>query len=278
MSKEDSHIDEVRRTHYVYLHKDKKEGAPFYVGKGTGKRAYATDRRSYYWKKKVEELNNEYDIEIVKDGLSETEAYEYEAELIKKYGRKLYNEGELVNMTEGGDIFSGDGLTISFEISAEEIAKKYIEKNIENFSEIPQLEQEKYIKMFAEKMSQPTNFKNLTKEEQKEFISSIKSKLLDYSDRYKEIIGEVDFESAQGETFLEGSIDQFLTTITSAVNKYNRRAISFREFSTFFEDLLANIESDIEKPEDIEKEAIMTLGSEILAVFNPMFDSIIEKE
>ena len=278
MSNEECYIDDVRRTHYVYIHKDKKTGEPFYVGKGTGKRAYTTDKRSYYWQKKVEEFNNEYDIEILEDKLSETEAYELEAELIKKYGREMYEGGGLVNMTEGGDEFSGDGLTISLEVSAEEIARKYIEKNIKNFSEFLQEEQDKYIKMFTEKMSQPTKFKNITKKEQKEFINLIKPKIDEFSNRYKEIIGEIDYESEEGETFLEGSIDNLLTTITKAVNRYNRRVVSFREFATFFEDLLVDIESDIEEPEDRDKEAVIALSNDILAFFNPMLDNLIEKE
>ena len=55
------------------------------------------------------------------------------------------------------------------------------------------------------------------------FINLIKSKLDEFSNRYKEIIGEIDYESEEGETNLEGSIDDFLTTITKAVNRYNRR-------------------------------------------------------
>jgi hypothetical protein len=55
---------------YVYSHFD-KNGNCFYIGKGTGRRAWSKDRHSV-WVYYIEKcLLNEYTVKIIKDGLSE---------------------------------------------------------------------------------------------------------------------------------------------------------------------------------------------------------------
>lgn len=79
---------------YIYAHKDKK-GNVFYVGKGTGRRAW-TDQSSkgagvgfarhpsWYWY--VEKhLNNEFSVEILQDDLTEEEAFDAEHEWMGQY-------------------------------------------------------------------------------------------------------------------------------------------------------------------------------------------------
>jgi len=58
---------------YVYVHKS-NDGVVFYVGKGTGNRAYSKDRQPewYWWVKN--KLNCEYAVEIVSEGISEEDA------------------------------------------------------------------------------------------------------------------------------------------------------------------------------------------------------------
>lgn len=100
-------------TFYVYQYKDPATLIPFYVGKGCRNRA---DRHAYYIKKGTHQ--NRYFanvvksiwargqqpiIEVVKDGLGEQEAYDLEHEMIKRFGRRLYEEGGvLTNITLGG--------------------------------------------------------------------------------------------------------------------------------------------------------------------------------
>lgn len=275
---ESSYIDDVCRTFYVYLHKDKKTKTPFYVGKGTGNRAYDTDGRNCDWHQKVKELNEEYNIKIVKDNLSESEAWELEAELIKKYGRKWTNEGPLVNLTEGGDIFTGDTLSISVEINVDDgnmrgFHEKYLESKLEGFSELSKEEKEYLIDKWIERLKEPTNFKNLTIEEQKDFIKLIKPKINEFIIRYKELGGKID--RGEGETYLEGSINDLLTTVKKTISLYNKRRISFRELATYLEKSHDYLEDDVEGPDEKDNEEIITLGQDILSFFNSALDSII---
>lgn len=79
-----------RNNFYVYFHLD-KDGNIFYVGKGTGKRAWSKDRHEV-WNKYVDQrLNGEYEVKIHKDGLTEEQAESLEDELIAEHGEKLVN-------------------------------------------------------------------------------------------------------------------------------------------------------------------------------------------
>ncbi|NLT49269.1 MAG: hypothetical protein GXX92_12725 [Clostridiales bacterium] len=75
---------------YVYFHRD-LSGNIFYVGKGTGRRAWSNERHDL-WKKYVEErLYGKFSVKIFRDGLSEHEAEELEQDLIDEYGERLVN-------------------------------------------------------------------------------------------------------------------------------------------------------------------------------------------
>ena len=71
-------------SYYVYLHKT-KDGIPFYVGKGKGKRAWDTNNRNSNWIELVNQIT-EYDVEIVNDKLSERQSLEIEKNLISTIG------------------------------------------------------------------------------------------------------------------------------------------------------------------------------------------------
>jgi hypothetical protein len=94
------------KDYYVYCHKNPITHEIFYIGKGTGSRAYITQSRGKFWKHYV----NKYGIpivEILQNNLNELEAFELEKQLIKEYGRRNTNSGCLVNSTDGGEGCSG---------------------------------------------------------------------------------------------------------------------------------------------------------------------------
>ena len=81
------------RMYYVYQY-TRTDGTPYYIGKGTGFRAYSKRTYRPLDKKRIQIL--------VKD-LSEQEAFLLEKKLIKKYGRQDIGTGTLKNKTDGGE-------------------------------------------------------------------------------------------------------------------------------------------------------------------------------
>ncbi|WP_214891418.1 hypothetical protein [Exiguobacterium sp. s142] len=79
------------REYYVYEWFFVESGQVFYVGKGKGDRYKSKDRGIEF--KRLAYLHKS-DVRIVKDGLTEKEALEYEEELISKY---YYNGEKLIN-------------------------------------------------------------------------------------------------------------------------------------------------------------------------------------
>ncbi len=83
---------------YAYLRED---GTPYYIGKGKGQRAYRPYRR------KVPMPLDPSRILILKDGLTEEEAFKHERYMIHVLGLKSKGDGLLRNFTEGGEGPSG---------------------------------------------------------------------------------------------------------------------------------------------------------------------------
>lgn len=72
----------MKNDYYVYGHYLKDNGILFYVGKGRRNRKLSNTGRSKEWKQITE--NNEWYACVIKDNLSETQALEFEKELISK--------------------------------------------------------------------------------------------------------------------------------------------------------------------------------------------------
>jgi hypothetical protein len=117
---------------YAYLRED---GAPYYIGKGKGHRAYR--------KRKGEVGQPPKDpsrILILKKNLTEEEAFKHECYMISVLGRKDVGTGMLINMTEGGQGPSGHRRTESQESRQR---KSIAQKGNQNRKGIPHTEEAK---------------------------------------------------------------------------------------------------------------------------------------
>lgn len=98
---------------YVYCYKHPETLLPFYIGKGSKDRSTFHLRlissnlhKNKYFANVVKQIKSQNlnpIIEMIKENLSEIEAYNLEEDLISLYGRKLYDkDGILCNLTKGG--------------------------------------------------------------------------------------------------------------------------------------------------------------------------------
>lgn len=81
---------------YAYLREDQ---TPYYIGKGSKDRAWKSHTRANGTNLLPKDSNR---IVILKESMTESEAYDYETELIAKFGRKDLGTGILHNLTDGG--------------------------------------------------------------------------------------------------------------------------------------------------------------------------------
>lgn len=153
---------------YVYLHKKPGTDEVFYVGKGKLNRAYVTKARNKHWQNTVKKFGG-FDIEIIKEGLTEQEAFELEAETVGKYGIE-----NLVNKTLGGISTTGYKHTKETKALLAEITKQRIENNPEYAAMVSQNLQRlnykqrydpEYRKLVSE--TQKQSYANLSPEEKK---------------------------------------------------------------------------------------------------------------
>ena len=81
---------------YAYLRED---GTPYYIGKGRGKRAFSRARKFFPPPRER--------ILLLKQNLTEEEAFKHEVYMIAVLGRKDLGTGILRNLTDGGEGTSG---------------------------------------------------------------------------------------------------------------------------------------------------------------------------
>lgn len=85
---------------YVYIHRKATDGSVFYVGKGSGRRAFWKNGRNKHWHAIVNKYG--YEVFLIAQSLTENEAFKIERDTIAYYGRS-----NLCNYTDGGDGISG---------------------------------------------------------------------------------------------------------------------------------------------------------------------------
>ena len=85
-------------TYYVYAYL-RKDGSPYYIGKGSKNRAWQKHKRANGSDLRPRDHSR---IQIIKEGLTEKAAWNLESSLIKQHG-KLIDGGILVNSNNGGE-------------------------------------------------------------------------------------------------------------------------------------------------------------------------------
>ena len=75
---------------YVYGHYD-LNGSLFFVGKGTGKRAWSKDRHPLWERYLNHHLSGKYEVRIIADSMTTEEAEKLEAELISRHNDRIVN-------------------------------------------------------------------------------------------------------------------------------------------------------------------------------------------
>jgi hypothetical protein len=83
---------------YIYAHYIEGEKDPFYIGKGTGSRAWNSSERNKYWHDKIKKHHGNFSVKILEENLTEKQAYKREKEIIKEYGLE-----NLTNVLPGGE-------------------------------------------------------------------------------------------------------------------------------------------------------------------------------
>lgn len=117
---------------YAYLRED---STPYYIGKGSKDRAWKSHIRTNGTNLLPKDPNR---IVILKDSMTESEAYDYETKLIEQYGREDLGTGILHNLTDGGrGNDSGyqhtEGAIERLRVVGKESAQKRIEEGTHNF-------------------------------------------------------------------------------------------------------------------------------------------------
>ncbi|HUT29623.1 MAG TPA: hypothetical protein VMX13_07520 [Sedimentisphaerales bacterium] len=230
--------DDVDRSYYVYIHKDRQSGVPFYVGRGKGKRAYKTDGRSSAWGEKVDSLSEGYSVEIVKEHLTEDESCDVEMDLIEKYGRLCDGNGTLVNMTDGGEDILGVTFRVSFPASlAERIEEDYKSRK----------------------------YKELNPSQEKDFIE----KLIRDMEHFQEVFLALQKKAGRDEcdalVDLDCIIGGAIESTIHLAKKRLRKKISYKDFAYGIEEAFEDTEIDLQDFEPAERtEQIVSLGNKVV--------------
>jgi hypothetical protein len=93
---------------YVYSHTRLDKNEIFYIGIGKDdnkkyNRAFSKKRRNNFWKNLTKNIKFHYNVDIIIDNIEWKEACDIEKYLIMYFGKRCSNNGNLVNLNDGGE-------------------------------------------------------------------------------------------------------------------------------------------------------------------------------
>lgn len=106
---------------YVYTHEyasGPKVGRPFYVGKGSGRRAWSVSTRSRFWKAVASKYGHA--VRLIDEDISEHQAFELEKFLIEMIGQDC-----LCNHTGGGEGSANPSDELREKLRASHLGKRH---------------------------------------------------------------------------------------------------------------------------------------------------------
>jgi hypothetical protein len=209
---------------YTYIHLNPETNQIFYVGKGTGNRAFVKPQRNDQWKKYVNDLKEDYKIIFIKKNQTSEEAEALEQMLITKIG----------SVVEGGTLLNRDGLgfnpdmivsVTNLEVKPNTDAKYFgwsDEEIINDLLEFPNLElgtkaQERF-EILSDKF-------NDVYEELEEYNEEILDALVQFYDDVEILINDFKLsvcdqqEVLENLTIIEEEIEEFKTEYRDKINE-----------------------------------------------------------
>jgi len=216
----------VKRGYYVYIHRDLSNNEVFYVGKGSGKRAWSTTSRSRQWYDKVASLENRWEVEIVQEDLCENEAFDLESQLVEKYGGGSVSGGILANIAPGGENPLSFQLSVAFDDRG-----------------------------WSEFYYKARKFKELSREKQEAFAQHL-------NDALETLISDIDSIKTDAEKLsdemLQGNVDDldyFVVNLRCDIMDFMRRRISWKQLGIQLEEIVDDIEYEFEDDTKYKKVA-----------------------
>jgi hypothetical protein len=208
--------DGIKRGYYVYVHKDRATNIIFYVGKGSGQRAWDATQRNEVWKNHVAALPGGWDVDIVHHDLSEIEAFELEAELVEEHGGAAATGGVLKNLIPGGE----DPASVRIEV---------------------QLDDNGWSAAYYDART----FKNLSLQEKEVIAASTTDALEPIVNLLRYLDDEADDNDDEELSDSVCIVDMIIRGILDASTEFQRRRMSWKDFVVAMEEGLDDLESEL---------------------------------
>jgi hypothetical protein len=116
-------------------------------GSGTNTVGEQKTRRHKAWLEKIAALGNDWEVVIVREDLSETEAFAAEEELCTLHGGAACDGGKLVNQVPGGE----NPISVSISVDVSDSLGRWLEAyaSFRKFKDLPRNNQEEFIQRLA---------------------------------------------------------------------------------------------------------------------------------